>query len=290
MQTRHPLQDAGSTRCGTTLVELLVALTTTLVVLSIGAMAATRSVAIQSTSSANGLSASTRNSAVTTLSRHLANVVPQDGELFTVRDTVLEFMHTIGVASVCAIRGDTIITSRGLDSLPWHTTLPRAITSDDRLRVWSDSAAAWRTASVRATGSASGACGTPDRPWPGSAWQRVTLDSGAYRVAVGALIRVQQRERWSLLRSGDGSWALALATWDASRGRYGVPQPVMAPLNAPSAPDGAGLEVRALDSTGTTLATADLARANAITIILRSAARPLGNAGNDSVQVNVPAH
>jgi Tfp pilus assembly protein PilV len=279
-----------SSRAGTSLPEILVALTITLVVLGIGSIAATRTIAVQSTGSASEIASSTRNSALATLARHLTNSVPHDGDLFTVHDTVLEFAHMIGVATVCAIRGDTLLTTRGVDSLPWNTTLPRAITSDDRLRLWSDSTSSWRTHGVRVVGTATGACGSLDRPWPGAAWQRITLDGAPHGVGVGGLIRVLQRERWSLLRSGDGTWSLALATWDAGRGRFGVPQPVLAPLNAPGAPDAAGLTVRAIDGAGATLPAADLARTASVIVAIRSAVPPRVSSGNDSVRINVPAH
>lgn len=280
-----------ASRRGTSLPELLVALTISLIVLSIGSRAATSAIALQSTISASDISSTTRNSAVATLSRHVTNSIPRDGDLYSAQDTVLEFAHTIGVVTVCAIRGDTILTTRGADSLPWHTSLPRTISTNDRLRIWSDSTSTWRTLGVRTIGTATGPCGTPDRPWAGSAWQRIALDSIPTGVSVGALIRVLQRERWSLLRSGDGTWSLALATWEAARGRFGVPQPVMALLNAPSAPGGPGLDVRAADATGTTLTSANLERTASVTVILRSATPPRGGTvASDSVQINVRAH
>ena len=278
-------------RAGVTLIELLVSMVLLLIVIAIGAVTAQRTVAVQARLSAQTARRDGISDALRTLERHAAGVDPAAGDLLAARDSVVELLHTIGIATVCRSGGDTLVLEHAADSLPWAGTLPRAVTGDDELRVWDDGAGRWMRRRIVAVGSAGGACGDGVTPWAGRAVQRLRIDSAVDQLRPGSLVRVLQRERWSLVRSGDGSWSLSLATWDAARRAYDASQPLLSSLAAPSAPGGRGFTVRALDRVGATLLdSAALRRARALLFTVRSASHSRYGTTIDSIRVNVGAH
>ena len=287
MRAQHRTPDVHDARRGLTLVEVIVALALLAVVLSIGAISAQRVLVVQSALAVRSSRSGAIRDALQALRRHLANVEPAAGDLRMARDSVLELVHTIGVVSACRVSRDTLVIATAADSLPWAASVPRAVTDDDAVRVWHDSAALWSTHRVVAVASASGACGDSASVWPDRASHRLVLADSLRGVVPGAPVRVLQRERWSLLRSGDGSWALSLATWDATRSAFTVPQPLASPLAAPGAR--AGFTVRALDAAGRLLADSALGQASAVMVVLRSAPHARQGDFSDSVRINVGA-
>lgn len=279
------------TRAGVTLLELLVSMLLLLVVIAIGAVTSQRTLTVQSrlgvlTARRDGIS-----DALRTIGRHAAGVDPAAGELLAARDSLLELRHTIGVATVCRSGGDTLILEHGPDSVAWAGTLPRAVTADDELRLWDDGVGRWAGRRILTIGSASGACGDSTTPWPGRAAFRVVVDSFVGAIRPGGLVRVLQRERWSLVRSGDGRWSLSLATWDAARRAYDPSQPLLAPLASPIAPGGQGFTVRAIDRAGVVLIDSiALRRTRSLLATLRTAAHSRLGTTVDSIRVNVGAH
>jgi prepilin-type N-terminal cleavage/methylation domain-containing protein len=274
-------------RAGVTLIELLVTLFLTAILISIAGASLQRVLAVQSeTTRADG-----RRTALTdalhTLVRHAASADPARGDLRSVRDTALEFTHAIGSATVCRAAGDTLVITGSADSLPWSATLPRAVTDDDALRVWHDADARWITRRTRTAGTATGACGDSGSTWPDRATQRLLLDAPTAGMRPGAIVRVLQHERWSLVRSADGTWSLALATWDEARNTFGVPQPLLAPLAPPA---GDGLRARALDALGTPLADSALPRTRTLLVAIRYAPTARRGAITDSVRIDVGTH
>jgi type II secretory pathway pseudopilin PulG len=278
-------------RAGVTLIELIVSIVLLLVVVAIGAIAARRTLAIQARMSLRDARASAMSDALTTLARHAATADPRRTDLRRARDTVLDVVHSFGFTSVCRVRGDTIVTTTDADSLPWSAVAPRSVTVDDEVRVWRDGFSDWQQRGIRAIGSASGACGDSTRTWPGRAAQRLVLSDSIGGVQIGALIRVLQRERWSLVRGGDGVWALSMATWDAARGAFQVPQPLLAPLAGPAAVGGAGFTVQAIDARGVVVFdSVGLASARSLIAVLRSPRHQIYGQLTDSVRINVGAH
>jgi len=258
-------------RPGVTLVELLVVLVLVSMLVTIAGASTQRILAVQTRlSSADGRRTASSD-ALQTLTRHVASADPTLGDLRTARDTALEFVHALGSTTVCRSHGDTLVVTSGADSLPWVTTLPRLITDDDAVRVWHDDDSRWVARQVRDVSSAAGACGDSSLAWPGRATQQLILDSAATGLRPGAVVRVLQRERWSLVRGADDNWSLSLATWDPTRLRFAVPQPLLSPLATPSAMAGAGLETHALDAVGRRLPDSALARARSIVVVLRHA-------------------
>ncbi len=277
-------------RSGLTLIEITVSLLLLLVLLSVGSLVARRSIQTVATVSTVELRSATLSDGLRTLARHVSNSDPVANDLRFARDSVLDLVHAIGVTTICTLSRDTITLSAANDTLPWSSALPRGVTTDDALRVWSDTEQRWIQRAVRVVAGASGSCGDSASVWPGRASQRVIIDSSVAGIRPGALVRVLQRERWSLVRGGDGQWSLSLATWDALGRTFSTPQPLVTPLASPTAPGGPGLTVRAIDAAGQPLADNALARTRAILVWLRSAHQARLGIIADSVRINVGPH
>ena len=277
-------------RPGVTLIELMVSLMLLLVVVAIGAIAARRTLSIQARVALRDSRASGISDALRTLARHAVDADPRLNDIRAARDSAIDIMHPIGVMTVCRARGDTVFSTTVDDSLPWSTVLPRAITTDDQLRFWNDSRQEWNQRGVRNVASATGACGDSTSLFPGRAWQRIVLTDTAGNVRAGTLVRVLQRERWSLVRGGDGAWALSMATWDATRSAFDTPQPLITPLASPAAAGGAGFVIRAIDARGALVADSALATTRSLIAVLRAPRHALYGSLADSVRINVGAH
>jgi prepilin-type N-terminal cleavage/methylation domain-containing protein len=280
---------ANISRRGVTLIELLVSLMLLLVVFAIGGIAARRTMSIQARMAVRDSRASAISDALRTLARHSAGIEPLR-DLRRARDTVLDLVHTIGVTAVCRISGDTIVIGSESDTIPWSTVLPRAVTTDDELRLWRDASQNWAQRSVVTVGAASGPCGDSAHVWPGRAVQRLTLADTISGVAPGATVRVLQRERWSLVRGGDGAWALSMATWNTATNAFQVPQPLLAPLAAPNATGGPGFSVMAVDALGIAVADSAMATARSLLAVLRAPRHQIYGRSVDSVRINVGPH
>lgn len=287
MTPAHADHATRTPRLGFTLIELLVALTLLLILLALGSLAARRVLSTQALGSAADSRAIAISDALQTLSRHASDADPANGDLITVGDTVMQLRHGIGITSVCRASMDTLVTSTDSDAMPWSTVLLRLVTDDDQVRLWHEPTGTWILRSVRTAAPASGACGDSTAPWAGRASQRLLLDADVPGAYAGATVRVLQRDRWSLLRSADGTWSLALATWDAGRSAFNVPQPLLSPLAAPSAPAGPGFAVRAISAADATLADSALGRTRSIIAVIRSTAHPRLGTLTDSVRINV---
>jgi prepilin-type N-terminal cleavage/methylation domain-containing protein len=277
-------------RRGVTLIELLVALLLSAVVVAVGSMSVTMSLRELTRADTTGTRAAALTDALHTLERHLTTAEASANDLRVVRDTAVDLLHTIGVASVCRVHADTLVLSTTTDSLPWRTVMPRAPTTDDAVRIGPTEVGVWLTRGVRDVGSASGLCGDTAVVWPGRAWQRLVLTDSLPEIRVGAIVRIMQREKWSLVRGGDGQWSLSLATWDAASSRFGVPQPLLTPLASPTAPGGAGFSAAALDVRGVALPDSALARTRVVHITLRSARHARLGQVADSVRIHVGAY
>ncbi len=275
---------------GLTLIEMTVSLLLLLVLITVGSLVARKSIQTVATVSTAELRSSALSDGLRTLTRHVSNSDPVANDLRVARDSVLDLVHTIGVATICTVNRDTITLSAANDTLPWGSALPRWVTTDDALRIWSDTEQRWIQRAVRSVAGGAGSCGDSTSVWPGRASQRVTIDSAVAGVRPGALARVLQRERWSLTRGGDGQWSLSLATWDALGRTFSTPQPLISPLAAPTAPGGPGVTFRAIDAAERQLADSALVRTRAILVWLRSAPQTRLDVITDSVRINVGPH
>ncbi len=277
-------------RAGVTLIEMIVSLMLVLVLLTVGSLVAQRSIRTVATVSTTELRSGTLSDGRQTLIRHVSNADPAANDLRAAHDSVLDLVHTIGVATICTVRRDTIVLTAANEAFPWSSTLPRGVTADDEVRIWSDSGQRWIQRAVRTATAAAGGCGDSTDAWPGRASQRLIVEDSIAGARPGALVRVLGRERWSLVRGGDGRWSLSLATWNALSRTFSTPQPVVSPLASPTAPGGSGFAVRAIDAAGVQLDDSSLARTRAILVWVRSASQGHIGTLSDSVRINVGPH
>jgi prepilin-type N-terminal cleavage/methylation domain-containing protein len=284
------LMRPNTPRPGLTLIEMVVSLMLMLVLLSVASLIARRSIQTVSTVSTGEVRGSALSDGLRTLSRHVSTAEPLANDVRMARDSVLDLVHTIGVATICTVDRDTVVLSAANDTLPWSTMLPRNVTTDDGLRIWSDADQRWIDRSVSIVGAAAGGCGDSTTSWPGRAGQRLIMDDSIAGLRPGAVVRVLQRERWSLVRGGDGQWSLSLATWDAGSRSFATPQPLVTPLAAPTAPSGPGLTIRAVDAAGRPFADSALSSTRSIAVRLNGAIHPRAGSLTDSVRINVGAH
>ncbi len=281
---------AHRARAGVTLIELMVALVLLSMVLAIGALIAQRVLHVEYRTSALSVRRQSLSDALVTLARHVAEIDPRAGDLRVASDTALELLRPVGVTSVCRIVADTLTVGSGSDTLAWSTRLPRSVAVGDQVRAWTDATGRWQTRTVIDVLPASDACGDSVFPWPDRAVQRVVIDDSMPTIHPGAVLKVLQHERWSLLRGGSGEWSLALSAWDPARAQLGIPQPVHSPLASPIAPGGAGFSVRAVDTVGAVLTAGQLTRARSLLVVLRTPAHVRFGVTSDSVRINVGHH
>jgi hypothetical protein len=254
------------------------------------ATAAQRTLSVQARAAHRDGRAADLSAALRTLGRHSASADPLSRDVRIARDTLLDVVHTIGVSSICRVNADTLTLGADADTLPWATTMPRAVSADDMLRIWHDTRQEWVQRGIRVVGSASGSCGDSTTSWSGSATQRLVLTDTISGLRPGAPVRVLQREKWSLVRGGDGLWALSMATWNSATGAFTTPQPLIAPLASPGAAGGPGFAVRAIDARGLTVADSALTRARSLIAVVRAARQAMYGVVTDSVRINVGAH
>lgn len=277
-------------RRGTTLVELVVALSLLTVILAIGALVAQRTLSEEARVTRSTAQRAALADALHTLTRHLSETDPAAGDLQAVRDTMLDALVPIGLTTTCRHRADTLTVATAAEPAPWAATLPRDITAGDVIRVWSERSAGWVQSTVAATATAAGPCGDSLAPWPDRASVRLLLRDTLPPISAGSPIRLLQRQKWSLIRSVGGEWALAMATWDPLRSAFTTPQPVVAPLASPTARSGPGFTVTALDSTHAPVGTGPLSRTRALHLSLRTPPNARSTSTTDSAHINVGYH
>jgi prepilin-type N-terminal cleavage/methylation domain-containing protein len=254
-------------RAGLTLIEMVVSLTVFGVLIAMALPTAARMMHAQAVVHGDGVRAAAIDDALSALARHVQGTDAAAGHLVIARDTVLDAYVPIGRGVVCQARGDTLWLARGDSLVPWSPQLRRDAGAGDRVVIMSDSGAV-AVRNVRSAGSAPLRCGDADHPWPGVSLQRLVLDS-VIGASPGAPIRLLARERWTLQRSGDGTWSLALATWDAARTGFVTAQPVAGPLTPPADARGPGFSVQARAGDGRVLRDS-LSLARTLTLVLRT--------------------
>ena len=277
-------------RIGFTLVETLVAIVLLLALVTIGGVTTRATLVVQSRTAALDARSSAMTDALRTLERHVTTADPAAGDIRAARDTMLDLVRTIGLTTICRIAADTLLVTSGADPLPWATALPRSISAGDEVRLWHEPSGTWIARRVASATSAATPCGDSSGAWPGRATQRLIVDATTAGLHPGTPVRVTQREKWSLVRGGDGNWSLSLATWDVARAAFATPQPLLAQLAAPSGPDGPGLTFHAIDGRERRVADSALVTTRSVLIIMRSARHPRIGTLSDSVRINVGAH
>ena len=242
-------------RCGTTIVELLVALVLAGLVLGTATLSVLHQQRTASRVAALWSAQSQLGPAATLLPAELAQLAFGSGDLVAgeASDTAVELRAPVASSISCdsAVGSATLIPASA-DSLLLGgvASAPRV---GDSLWWFPEGDSIWRGRRVAAVGARSAQCTGPVSV-RGSA-VRLTLDSPD-TVLAGSPIRVTRLTRYSVYRSGDGSWQLGRREWTEPARRLAAIQPVAGPFLRP----GTGIETpttgfRYFDAAGRELVT-----------------------------------
>lgn len=216
-------------RTGATLAELLVSLTLAAIVLGTAVSSVLRQHRTARVVAGEAATTAQLRAATGALSAELAVLSGTGGDIVPgeARDTALQLRAFVSAGIACddAVASATFAPDddgapealwgnvpRVGDSLWWYATGQRA---------------GWHGGRIVTSDSVSAPCllvGSPARPA-----RRVVVSGVADTIATGAPLRVTRPARYSLYRSGDGSWQLGLHDWIPGD-HFGAPQPVAGPF------------------------------------------------------------
>lgn len=215
--------------------------------------------------------------------RHAAAALGYDlrgraaGDWIAVDDSTVDLMAPVGAGVVCGAHGANgiVIPAPAAGDEAPLTTLRRAPQAGDVVHLLVPDAAGghWIAREVTGTGSGSGASCALGALALDTRPPLVLLTSPAPPPVVsGTPLRVTTRLRYSLYRSGDGSWQLGLRRCGAvPTAPCEIVQPLAGPLLAHHAdPAKRGLTVEPLAPDGTPLPMADAAQAAVFRVTLRA--------------------
>jgi hypothetical protein len=226
---RAGLVHAKRERCGTTLVEVLVALVLAGLVLATATLSVLHQQRTASRVAALWSAQSQLGPAATLLPGELAQLAFNSGDLVAgeASDTAVELRAPVASSISCdsAVGSATLIPATA-DSLLLGgvASAPRV---GDSLWWFPEGDSSWRGRRVVAVGARSVQCTGPVSV-RGSA-VRLTLDSPD-TVPAGSPIRVTRMTRYSVYRSGDGSWQLGRREWTEPARQLAAIQPVAGPF------------------------------------------------------------
>jgi hypothetical protein len=273
---------------GTTLAELLVALTLATIVLGAATSTLLRQQRTAATLSRVAGGDAQSRAALGALGIELAALAAGSGDLEPAQasDTAVQLRSVITSGLAC---GDalSVATFAGEADANGTALLGPAPRAGDSLWWFGGTPAAWRVRRIIASDSVSMSC--PLTSAPAGPVRRVVVaepDSITY----GAPLRIVRPVRYAFYRSGDGSWQLGVRDWVESTERFASPQPIAGPfvMRAGSARTG----FRYYDSDGAELGTGGAAipsvRVARVRITVLAADRAVGPdaaAGRDSLDV-----
>jgi hypothetical protein len=214
-------------RAGSSLVELLVALTLASVVLA----AATGSLLRQQRAArwvgVLGAAESQTAHAVRLVPEELALLDAAAGDIVAgqASDSTLELRAVVASAVTCDSATNTVTLAPDPATAPPLGGVARAIAAGDSL--WFLDSLGWRARTIVTASRATSACLRP--PAPGGATTRLTLD-GPMDLGGGTPLRVTRHERWLFYRAGDGRWYLGFRDWNVAGARFNTTQPVAGPF------------------------------------------------------------
>ena len=262
-------------RAGTTLVELLVALTLGGLVLGMVGAMCVRQQRIYADLAVNAARSEQLRDAASILPIDLRGLSPGAGDIREALDTALEFRATITSAVVCDTAGGSIVLTPPTTDPSTFTSMETPIAAGDSIWILSlaDSIAPWTSARILTTGSApAGQCapGGPRLIGAALAARRSTATlSIPLASPIGAVVRISRPLRYSLYRAGDNLWYLGARDWNTTTQQFNGIQPVSGPFLSATQ---RGLLFAYLDSTGNKLSTPiqNPGAINAISVELRA--------------------
>jgi type II secretory pathway pseudopilin PulG len=227
---RRPLRSRHRRRRrGASLAELLVALTLMGVVLGTATSTLLRQRRTAAVIGGAAASGAQLRAALGALGAELSALGASAGDVVPgeARDTALQLraLVTSGVSCDDAVG---LATFADEDDGPADALSSAAPKTGDTLW-WNDgtSDGGWQGRRIGASDSVAAPC-----PLTGSAARpaRRVVVTGADSIRVGAHLRVTRPVRYSIYRSGDGSWQLGVRDWIVATGRFAPPQPVAGPF------------------------------------------------------------
>lgn len=267
-------------RRATSLIELLVGLTLGSIVLAAATSSVLRQQRTHDRIVVVAASEIQLRTATAVLANQLSFVDAAAGDLTVglAQDTALQFRATIGVGLACDLgTGAVTLLPNAPGDVPqggWASQ-PRAGDS-----LWFLADTAWMGARIEAVSAVSVTCPAPFS----STGTTLRLSLGALTNAIpaGAPLRVTRPTRYSMYRSGDGTWQLGFREWSETTGSFSAPQPVAGPLVRQS--DGRRSRFRFFNELGEELSGSDFeGKAARIRVITHSLAFSRER-GQDSVR------
>lgn len=229
------------------LVELLTALVLSGLVLALVVRASVFHERFQRADAAarGGLRAARQAAAI--VGAALQSAAPGDLEPAGITDTSVEFLALVASGAGC-LAGPALTAGAGSEAGPALAAFATAPRPGDSVLVFDDSRTPPRWTATRVQRVDAGGVRCPMLALGGL--QTIGLDAAVDAGPVAAF-RVLRRARFSLYRSGDGSWYLGMRDWNLAGGGFAAIQPVAGPL-APFDRDPArsGLRFAFIDSAG----------------------------------------
>ena len=221
------------------------------------------------------------------LAGSLAGLAPGVGDLAAgaARDTAIQLRAHIGSGFACdsAVAAALIaVGDSATGSVTGVASLPAA---GDTLWWYGADTGRWEGRRISEVSPMAAFCGL----WgagPASVL-RIAINGGD-SIPRGAPLRITRQLRYSVYRSGDGSWQLGLSEWSEQAHRFAPPQPIAGPfVLADTGSSRTGF--RYLDTAGQVLAAgadgADVALIARIRVTMLAAANAAGVANADSFDV-----
>lgn len=217
-----------STRRGSSLVELMVALTLTgLVLAAAGSSLLRQQRGFRWIGEVTGAESQMRPLAQT-LSAELALLDPSAGDVVAgqASDSTLQLRATVANSLSCDTATSVVTLIPDTDTGVALSGSARAAAAGDTLWFYNDSLG-WQPRRITSVSRVSTGCRPPASPIGPTT--RLAVDS-SIGAPSGTPIRVTRQERYVVYRASDGAWYLGLSDWSAATGRFAPPQPIAGPF------------------------------------------------------------
>lgn len=280
-------RSSSGARPGTTLVELVVAITLAAIVLATAVSSVLRQQRTARHLAGRAAGGAQAGAISSLLLSDLGDTEPAIGDIVPseARDTSLQLRASIVTGPSCdsAVGRAVLASGDGDDLAP--TGVASAPHAGDSLWWYVDAASSWR---ARLISDVAGSFAPCLRPRGGQGTMLRLALADADTIPVGALLRVTRPVRYAFYRSGDGSWQLGMREWSDATQRFAAPQPIAGPFAQRRTGtlrtgfryfDAAGDELLS-SATGADVARIARIRVTAVALV------PLASHGADSVQVD----
>lgn len=222
-------RDSVLKRAGTSLVELIIALTLMGLVLG----AATSSLLHQQRGArwagALGGAEAQMRPLVQLLPAELAVLDAGAGDLVSgaASDSTIQIRAVVASSLACDTAAIAVTLLPDLTSGVATGGVARAPVVGDSLWFYPSDSLGWQPRRVVSVTHGSTACRLPATP-AGAAY-KLTLDAPAY-ASGGTPVRVTRQERYVVYRASDGWWYLGARAWSVAAGSFAAPQPIAGPF------------------------------------------------------------